>query len=521
MEAIGEVIKGVVSIPGKVIEGIFGGKTDEEIEEVVITGSRIKTDANLTGSSPVTTLNASEISHRGITRVEDLINDLPSITPELTANESNGATGSATIDLRGLGSDRTLVLVNGHRMGFGDVTALAPDINQIPGALVERIEVLTGGASSTYGSDAMAGVVNFVMKSDFEGLEVDYQYSSFHHNQGNSTVQSALTAAGFDQAPGSTWDGGGHDINVTMGVNSSDGKGNITAYFGYRTIDPVTQSERDFSACALSGGGAFDCAGSSTLPSGRFTDFGANAAAMNGLAGYDWTVDGTAFVPRDGLLYNYAPPNHYQRPDERWTAGMFGHYEVNESFEGYAEFQFMDDRTNAQIAPSAAFFVNTSLNCSNAFLTAAQFGQIGCVLPTDIVYTYIGRRNVEGGSRNDDIGHTSYRILGGARGEINDDWSYDVFANFSRTILNELYNNDLSITNIRRALDAVVDPATGNIVCRTSISQGGLPPIDPACVPYNVFATGGSTAAARAYLDFTPVSHRPTRPGPVCGLRSR
>ncbi|HEX2139128.1 MAG TPA: TonB-dependent receptor plug domain-containing protein, partial [Woeseiaceae bacterium] len=123
-----------------------------ELEEITVTGSRIATDPNLIISSPVTQVTAEEFNYRGITRVEDLVNDLPQITPELTANEANGATGTATLDLRGLGSDRTLVLMNGHRMGFGDPFVLAPDVNQIPGALVERVEILTGGASSTYGS---------------------------------------------------------------------------------------------------------------------------------------------------------------------------------------------------------------------------------------------------------------------------------------------------------------------------------------------------------------------------------
>ncbi|NKB37337.1 MAG: TonB-dependent receptor plug domain-containing protein [Gammaproteobacteria bacterium] len=216
-EGVGNVVKGVLSVPGAVVKGILG-TGDETVEEVVVTGSRIATDSNLVSSSPVSMIKAEELSARGITRVEDLLNDLPSITPEFTANEANGAVGTATIDLRGLTSDRTLVLTNGHRMGFGDVFQLAPDINQVPGALVERIEVLTGGASSTYGSDAMAGVVNFVMKRDFEGLQVDYQYSGYHHNQGNSEAQTAIGNSGFQQAPGSVWDGGGHDVNVTMGV---------------------------------------------------------------------------------------------------------------------------------------------------------------------------------------------------------------------------------------------------------------------------------------------------------------
>lgn len=457
----------------------------ETLEEVVVTGSRIAADPNLVTSSPVTMVKSEELGFRGITRVEDLINDLPSIVPELTANESNGATGSATIDLRGLGSDRTLVLTNGHRMGFGDVTALAPDINQVPGALIERIEVLTGGASATYGSDAMSGVVNFIMKKDFEGIQIDYQYSGYQHDSGNEDVQAAVEARGFEQAPDSVFDGEGHDLNVTFGVNTGDGRGNITGYLGYRETNALTQSERDFSACALSGGGTGDtCAGSATLPTGLFTPFDGT---------FYYTVAGSEFVPWDFSFYNYAPPNHFQRPDERYTAGLFGNYEVNEHLEGYVEFQFMDDRTNAQIAPSGAFFVTSTLNCSNAFLSAQQFAAIGCTDPTDILPIYIGRRNVEGGFRNDDITHTSYRGLGGIKGDINDNWSYDAFVNISRTRLSKLYNNDLSTTRIIRALDVVnVD---GVPTCQ-SVVDG----TDPTCAPWNVFQAGGVTQEALDYL---------------------
>jgi iron complex outermembrane recepter protein len=547
-----------VAIAATAVAPAVAQAQDETLEEVTVTGSRIAGDPNLVTSSPVTLLKAEDIAFKGAARVEDLLNDLPSVTPEFTANESNGATGAATIDLRGLTSDRTLVLTNGHRMGFGDKYQLAPDINTVPGTLVERIEVLTGGASATYGSDAMAGVVNFIMKSDFEGIQFDYQYSAYQHSSGNpSDIQTSIAARGFDQAPDSVWDGGGHDINVTIGVNTGDGRGNITGYFGYRQTNPITQGERDLSACALSSAGASTCSGSATLPTGLFTPFDGN---------FYFTVAGDQFVPWDYTYYNYAPPNHFQRPDERWTAGLFGHYEVNEHLEGYVEFQFMDDRSNAQIAPSGAFFVTSTLNCNNPLMSAQQSALLcdgdrtasiantaadptavadfitaqvagvqdttltvaaqaaadaaataaanatiansllvnscnngnlldgtGAVVANTACPLYIGRRNVEGGFRNDDLGHTSYRILGGVRGDINDDWSYDAYANFSRTLINEQYNNDLSITRIIRALD-VVDVA-GTPTCQ-SVVDGS----DSACVPWDLFTAGNVTQDALDYI---------------------
>lgn len=156
----------------------------------------------------------------------------------------------------------------------------------------------------------------------------------------------------------------------------------------------------------------------------------------------------------------------------------------------------MDDHTNAQIAPSGAFFVTSTLNCSNAFLSAQQFAAIGCEAPADVVPLYIGRRNVEGGFRNNDITHSSYRGLGGIRGDINDAWSYDAYVNISRTDYDGMYNNDMSVTRITRALDVV--EVAGAPTCRAAIDGS-----DPGCVPWNVFETGGVTQEAIDYLRIT------------------
>jgi len=456
------------------------------LEEIIVTGSRITVDPNLVTSSPVTTVNAGELTHRGVTRVEDLVNDLPQIVPEFTATESNGATGTATLDLRGLGSERTLVLINGHRMGLGDPFELAPDINQIPSVLVERIELLTGGASSVYGADAVAGVVNFITKRDFEGFQLDWNFAGYQSNAKNKKVRQAVANSGFEQGPKSPRDGNTTDINVLLGANTADGNGNVTAYLGYRDINGILHGDRDFSACSLSSDDGETCAGSATLPTGFFSPFdGVNY----------FTVAGDEFVPWDYTYYNYGPLNHFQRPDERITAGAFGHYQISEAFEGYAELQFMDDRSLAQIAPSGNFFETDTINCSNFFLSDQQSGVLGCTDPSDVVPWYIGRRNVEGGPRFDDLRHTNIRGLVGVRGDIGENWSYDISGNFSRNRFSQVYNNDVSITRLVRALD-VVDDGNGNAVCQ-SVVDGS----DPTCVPWNVFQTGGVTPEAIAYLD--------------------
>lgn len=490
-DAVHRAIYGVALVTAAGLPAVSQAQDQEVLEEIITTGSRIPVDKNLVSSAPVTTVNSSELTYSGITRVEDLVNDLPQVVPELTSNDSNGSTGTATLDLRGLGSDRTLVLMNGHRMGFGDPYALAPDINQIPGALVERVELLTGGSSSTYGSDAVSGVVNFIMKDNFEGFQFDYQVSGYRHDNGASDVQALIDARNFQQAPGTPTDGNTTNINVIMGANTGDGRGNVTGYIGYRDIDEIRHSERDYSACALSGGSGNNdigaCGGSSTTPRGSFRDF----------VDIDLTLDLDTgdFVPRAGDVYNYGPSNFFQRPDERWTAGLFANYEIQENVEAYAEFSFMDDRSLAQIAPSGTFFNNLDLNCDNPLMSAQQLAAIGCVLPTDRVPIYVGRRNVEGGNRADDIQHVSSRSLIGIRGDIGDNWTFDAYVNFARLNFSEVYQNDLSITAIIRSLD-IVDDGAGNAVCRSALNG-----TDPLCVPYNVFQPGGVTQAALNYID--------------------
>ncbi|TXS90688.1 TonB-dependent receptor [Parahaliea maris] len=487
-----------------VLPSVANAQDELMVEEVVVTGSRIQ-KANLVSTSPVTQIDAEAFKFQGTTRVEDLIADLPAVYPGNSSGDANGATGTATIDLRNLGDNRTLVLMNGRRLPPGSPQGggQGADINQIPGALIERVEVLTGGASSTYGSDAVAGVVNFIMIDDFEGVKLDVQYSGYQHDNDNSFAQGLNEDRGFDYPSGSVTDGEISDISFVIGANLDGGRGNVTAYASYRNINALRQSERDYSNCALGGDGPADasCGGSSTVPWGRFTDFGILDD------GFDFSVggNGSEFVPFD-TLYNYAPGNFFQRPDERYTGGAFGRYTINEHVEVYSEVTFMDDRSNAQIAPSGAFFVTSSLSCGNPFLSDQQFdaicGSYG-LTEDDRQTVFIGRRNVEGGFRNDDLRHTNFRGVFGARGDINDVWRYDIYGQYAETSYEQTYNNDLSSTRVARALDATVD-ADGNTVCQSVIDGS-----DPTCVPWNVFQEGAVTDEMLNYL-YLPLYARGT-----------
>src|SRR6266702_5194087 len=276
----------------------------EQVERIEITGTRLPA-LNVEGPSPVTVMNAQEIRMDGLSKAEDILLALPQANATQTSVQSNGATGTANVNLRNLGPTRNLVLVNGRRLPAGTpqsgAFSAAADLNQIPAPLIQRVEVLTGGASAVYGSDAITGVVNFIMNDRFEGLQVDLYHSFYNHKQHNpDNVQQAIRdranavipatvggvpqadagqltpAAAFFKVPGDVGsDGAVNGVSFTMGRNFADNKGNATMFFGYKKEAAVSQSKRDFSACSLNDGNSLKCAGSSTTYPGRFrTDSG-------------------------------------------------------------------------------------------------------------------------------------------------------------------------------------------------------------------------------------------------------
>src|SRR5262245_14933856 len=224
-------------------------------EEIVVTGSRIQ-KANLESSSPVTQLDAEQIELSGITRAEDVLKQMPQVYLDMDAGQSIESDGVATAQLRNLGVSRTLVLLNGKRLPINSPTSLesGADLNFIPSSLVQRVEVLTGGASTAYGSDAVAGVINFILIEDFEGVKLDYQGSAYNHDNDGNEVASRAKFEGLDVPTGSRTDGDIRDATFLIGGNINDGRGNITAYATYRDIDALTQDQRDYSVCAIDSG---------------------------------------------------------------------------------------------------------------------------------------------------------------------------------------------------------------------------------------------------------------------------
>jgi iron complex outermembrane receptor protein len=487
-----------------------------EVTEVVVTGSRIP-QPNLTSVSPVQVVTGEEFKVEGKTDVIDLINNLPQNFQNAqadfsgTSNPLVSAGGISTADLRGLGPQRTLVLVDGRRLGIGDASTLnttpAPDLNQIPAALVSRVEVLTGGASATYGSDAVAGVVNFVMKHNFQGIQVDGQFGINQHSQQDPQgIQALERAKGYTIPKKSVWDGRGKDLSLMMGTNGFDDKANITVYLTYHHQDPVSQSSRDYSACQLRVSKSVPrCSGS--VNSNQFFEVEGSGPGVNNNNGY--TVIGNQFVDyasapntgTPGLLFNSSPYQYLEHGDTRYSAGLFSHYELTRNLDVYADFSFMNDRTRTSVAPSGLFegsgpSANAGflVNCNNPLLSAQQAATLCSA--ADIarganVDLIIGRRNIEGGPRSSTYEHQNYRAVVGARGEVPDfeGWKYDIYGSYYYTSLFQGNYNYLSNGHIQNALQVV--SVNGKPTC---ISGG-------ACVPFNIFSQGGVTQSQIDYVN--------------------
>ena len=494
-----------------------------ELQQVIITGTRIATP-NATSSSPIQVVTSRDIEISGRTDVSDLLYQLPqnfnnSIGQDFS-NRTSGLTtagGLATADLRGLGPQRTLVLVNGRRLGQGDantaIASPAPDLDQIPLLLVDRIDVVTGGASSVYGSDAIAGVVNFVLKKNFEGLQVDYQLGENWHSNHSSYAQSLNEQFGSALPGGSSNDGRTRQFNLIAGTNFADNRGNVTAYFGYLQQDPVTSGERDFGACQLTGNsnnaaGIIDslaCTGSAN--SNQFTPERLVSAGgvVTPLVSPPLAVVGNQLLPwpasgqNPAAFFNSQPYIYMERQDQRYTAGFLAHLELHDWLQPYAEFGYMNDKTHQQIAPTALFenlnpndalTNNYNVNCGNPLLSAQEFGALGCSSPTDTVNVQIGRRNAEGGGRSSDFEHQNYRAVVGAKGAFAAAWDYDAYGQYYYTTLFNSNNKYFNFANIDNALLVTTDPKSGQPACVSG----------PPCVPYNIFQDGGVTQAALNYL---------------------
>lgn len=439
----------------------------KQLQGVQVTGSRIK-QQNLTGSSAVTIVNEKELKLQGTSNIENLLNKIPQVFAGYSSSDSNGATGTATVNLRGLGSAETLVLIDGKRLNPGDPIQSPPsaDLNFIPAALVEKVEVLTGGASAIYGSDAVAGVVNFIMKKDFEGFRIDSQATRTDHSDATT-----------------------YDTTLIWGNNFNGGKGNVTLFAGYSKQEALTQDKRTFSAFAVgtpTSGTTHVNSGSGVIAEGRFYSYDRGAAGLS----YYGIIDpngSRTILEDDGRSFNFAPYNYLQRPDSRYNLGGFASNKINDHVEVYGSAMFMDDRSIAAVAPSGLFGDLATVPCNSPLLSDQQRDflctQAG-LAPTDSASLAVLKRTVELGPRLADLRHTDYRIVVGTRGDLGKGWTYDASAQRGEVIYQSGVLNYVNVTNAQAALNTIVD-GNGNAACAPDAPAG--------CVPLDLFQAGAIT----------------------------
>ncbi|GAB2192053.1 TonB-dependent receptor [Sessilibacter sp. MAH1] len=481
-KALSIAVKGAIALTS--LSLLAGGNAyaqDEVIEEVTVTGSRL-VRKDLESVSPVTIVNREAFQLSGNLNIEQKLSEFPSVTPAFGPSSNNPGNGTATVDLRGLGDFRTLVLVNGRRYIPASQNGVV-DLNTIPASLIEQVEITTGGASAVYGSDAVAGVVNFTLRDDFEGVEISGLYD--------------ITEDG---------DGEKYNIDITIGGNFDEGRGNAVLYASFLDRSEVFQGDRSFSSVALQDrNGALVPGGSSRVPGtflsngpqvdpdgipGNGDEFALGLFGENGV--------GLPFRnPED--LFNFAPDNYLQLPQERFLISTFATYDVNDKVEVYSELAFSQNEVPQQLAPTPAG-TTVEINPDSPFFDSATQAALdgvrsdtngdGVIDGDDNAVFFIARRLEENGPRISRDNRDAFRLLVGSRGELNDKWSYDAYFSRSSLTNTNVLLNDASASRFIQGI-AVTDDGTE---CQNT--SGG-------CVPVNIFGPGSLSQAAIDYINIS------------------
>jgi iron complex outermembrane recepter protein len=497
---------------------------------VIVTGTRIQTPG-VVSSSPITTVGSAEIALQQVAEAEKLLRNLPITVPGDGGNTNNGTAGVSTVNLRGLGAQRNLIMIDGKRMTPYNVDGQV-DVSVIPVAMLDRVDILTGGASAVYGSDAISGAINFVLKRDFEGVELDLEHSRTGENDGANT-----------------------NASLALGANLGDGRGNVAMVMNYTKREGVQFGARPYGAVGVSsasGAGlgvaipapVANCGGTNTVP----TTFGGSGTTLPSRiimpafdpdgAGPLPAVSGARQFREDGTLgpncnqFNFNPYNYYQTPQERYSGMAYGYYRVTDNIEAYGRINFSSINVRQQIAPSGIFNTPLVVPLQNPFLSAAARANIiaqfegaraanaltltgasqnwydinrnGVVDAADSVRFAVGRRTVEFGERSTTYDNNSFQVLLGLRGEIGEDFNWDIslaHGESDRTNISAGYTN---VENVRAAV---------NTISATTCTPPAGGPTEgtrtATCVPINLFGVEGSiTPAMAAYSAATALEQQ-------------
>lgn len=476
-----------------------------QVEEVVVTGSRIRV-RDTTGTSPIVTVGAEQLEEIGTATIETYLNSLPQLSPSLTKTNNNPSSGGAAfLDLRQLGTSRGLTLVNGRRLVPGSSNG-AVDISILPGGLMDRVEIITGGASAVYGADAVSGVVNFILKDDFEGMQVSGQYGISGESDGEERQYGLL-----------------------MGGSFADGRGHMTFAASHNTRDGIAQTARDISRtaeyCDLDGcvpNGSFTTGDGTFLISSSATDAQLDEYRTyftgRGLADPDliyagqrlgFNPDGSLFIagtgdgtfgytgpnttgwnPNEVFLYDFNPVNLLQSPYERTNFYTTLKYDITDRIEFYGDALFSTYQSSNQLAESPAAF-----NIPVA-TTGTLSPEVRALLTSAGVSSFtLSRRSNELGPRTYNYNTTAYQATGGFRGDLpaifGNEWHYDVYGSFGRYENRQEHAGFPEGNRIRAALAGC--PAGSPL---GPVGPNGSP---TTCVPLNPF---GANNISQAQVDY-------------------
>jgi outer membrane receptor protein involved in Fe transport len=456
----------------------------EASDAIVVTGSRIARP-DLDSVVPVAVLDSTSLERDAAVNIQDVLQEMPQVGIGNSRTNSNfltGANGVATINLRNLGSSRTLVLVNGRRFIAGIGGTSAVDINNIPTDFIERVDITTGGASSIYGSDAVAGVVNFIMKDRFEGIRVRGQYNITEKGD-NPRYFTSITA-------GTSW--------------GADDRGSIIANFSYDKDTGLLSRNRAMSAedCY------FDICGpaaySSYSPQGRFELLDANGAAVNGFNGGSlFSFDNeNNVIAGGGAGYNRNAVRRISVPVERYLASTILNYEVSDNIKAFTEVTYAKTKSSSKMEASALATEDiyasaaAGIPITNAFIPQSVREQIDAynLANPDAQISTIGfrRRQNEVFDRSNNASRDTWRVAAGLKGDINDKWQFEASYVYGK-LRDYTGSEDIDNNRYRNALDSILD-AEGNIVCRSEAARA------EGCQPINIFGFNTASPEASAYV---------------------
>jgi iron complex outermembrane recepter protein len=457
-----------------------------EGEVIIVTGSAIER-RELTTVAPVSVVDKAELESAGLATVGDILQNLPSQSNGINAQVNNGGDGSTRVNLRGLGSARTLTLINGRRVVAGGTGAdSSVDLNAIPLAVIERVEVLKDGASAVYGSDAIGGVVNVITRNDLNGSE--------------AAIYTGTSTRG---------DGFGYDLSLVTG--SSSKKGNVLFSAGYQHQEPVFAGDRTFSNHDKQ----FDFdkkvstdGGSVSIPSGfidtyRIDTNGDGRPEADGVNLCGLESDGTPiqFCRRSGVdtvpfkdpedFYNYQPENYLYTPSERYNVFSTGTYKITNNVRAFFEGSYLNRKSDQRLAPEP-FSANRAPISAASVYNPYGFGIQG-----------YNRRLVEFGPRQSLQNIDTFRMVTGIDGSVPEsvpglaDWKWELSYNFGRTQATQKNQGNLINSRVARAVGPSYFDASGVARCGTPAA-----PIGGGCVPLNLLAGADAKAVTQAMIDY-------------------